>query len=290
MSGAEEWHTEDVADGVRIGFSLTECGSDACDVTWFTEKAKMELVDTEAYGKMLLIDGELQSTEKDEYIYHEMLVHPLAALVAPRRIKIYGGGEGAVAREVLKWRDVSRVVQVDWDAQLLEHFLRIWTGWSQGAFSDSRLELRVADAWLDCDEDLEKYDYIIVDLPDPHDIDTFSALLRGVKRQLAPGGAFVMNAGPVQPWNGGFAEKFVGVLEELFPMPFSGAKWAQAAWHVNVPSFAAAGEWCFLGALGVDAREWIAPPEGLRRYSERAFKHARHWPDDWPEAFARFNY
>ena len=82
MSGAEEWHTEDVADGVRIGFSLTECGSDACDVTWFTEKAKMELVDTEAYGKMLLIDGELQSTEKDEYIYHEMLVHPLAALVA----------------------------------------------------------------------------------------------------------------------------------------------------------------------------------------------------------------
>lgn len=293
MSEGDQWHTEDVADGVRVGFSLAESvGTSACGVTWFTEKAKMELIDTEAYGKMLLIDGELQSTERDEYIYHEMLVHPLAAVVAlgGKRVKIYGGGEGAVAREVLKWIDVSQVVQVDWDAQLLEHFRGTWTGWSQGAFLDSRLELRVVDAWLDCDEDLEKYDYIIVDLPDPHDIDAFSALLRGVKRQLAPGGAFVMNAGPVQPWNGGFAEKFVGVLEELFPMPFSQAEWEQAAWHVNVPSFAAAGEWCFLGAYAlVDEHKWTIPPEGLRRYSERAFKYSRHWPDDWPEAFARFN-
>jgi spermidine synthase len=254
-----------------------------------TEKARLDLVDTRTYGKMLLIDGELQSTERDEYIYHEMLVHPLAAILGERlkRVKIYGGGEGAVAREVLRWPGVEKVVQVDWDAQLLNHFRCIWTQWSQGAFSDSRLELRVVDAWSDCLDDTEKYDYIIVDLPDPDDMGMFEALLVGIKRQLALGGAFVMNAGPVQPWNGGFAEKFVSVLEELYPV----AKWKQAAWHVNVPSFSAAGEWCFLGAWDCTLEhKWVAPPEeGFRRFSERGWKYSRFWPDDWPEAFARFN-
>lgn len=280
-------HTEKVNSGVNVSYYLTDGG---CDVTWVTEKATMELIDTVAYGKMLLIDGELQSTERDEYIYHEMLVHPIAhTLGGPKRVKIYGGGEGATAREVLRWKSVEKVVQVDWDAQLLQHFKTTWVTWAAGAYEDTRLELRVADAWVDCCEDPEKYDYIIVDLPDPENIDSFRVLIEGVKRQLAPGGGFVMNAGPVQPWDGGFAETIVKILEELFPQPFSMTQWNQSAWHVNVPSFSAAGEWCILGVWAKEKDDLIPPPEKLRRYSEKIWKYSRFWPNDWPEVFSRFN-
>jgi spermidine synthase len=298
------WHIEEVTNGVLVNYSLTEGG---CDVIWVTKKAKMELLDTVAYGKMLLIDGELQSTERDEYIYHEMLVHPLASVIegggGPRRVKIYGGGEGATAREVLKWSSVRRVVQVDWDDELLTHFRSIWKGWACGAYEDPRLELRVADAWVDCCEDEEKYDYIIIDLPDPDDLDKFRDLLKGVVRQLAPGGAFVMNAGPVQPWDGGFAATFCKDFFEMLPQ----SEWQPYSWHTNVPSFAAAGEWCFLGAVhsdsgydsessdsdsGCDSSSGskVAPPTGLRRFSERVWKYARYWPDDYPEVLASVSY
>jgi spermidine synthase len=278
------WHTEDISDGLRVSYSLT---SDA--LTQMSSKATLQLTETAAFGKMLTIDGELQSTERDEYIYHEMLVHPLASVIrgGPKRVKIYGGGEGATAREVLKWSSVERVVQVDWDGELLEHFRSVWPQWAQGAYEDPRLELRVADAWIDCVKDEEKYDYIIVDLPDPQDSADFSALLYGVVRQLAPGGAFVMNAGPVQPWDGGFAASFCKDLFEMLPQ----SEWQPYSWHTNVPSFAAAGEWCFLGAVRFsNSGSKVAPPTGLRRFSERIWKYARYWPDDYPEVLASVSY
>ena len=287
------WHIEEIANGVLVNYSLTEGG---CDVVWVTKKAKMELLDTVAYGKMLLIDGELQSTERDEYIYHEMLVHPLASVILGvgglqgKRVKIYGGGEGATAREVLKWASVSRVVQVDWDEELLGHFRSMWTQWACGAYEDPRLELRVADAWVDCWADEEKYDYIIVDLPDPDDLDKFRDLIKGVVRQLDVGGAFVINAGPVQPWDGGFAASFCKDLFSMLPQ----AEWQPYSWHTNVPSFAAAGEWCFLGAVRCDSNisssTKVEPPTGLRRFSERVWKYARYWPDDYPEVLASVSY
>jgi len=277
------WHTEDISDGLRVSYSLT---SDA--LTKVTSKATLQLTESAAFGKMLTIDGELQSTERDEYIYHEMLVHPLASVIGGKRVKIYGGGEGATAREVLKWSSVERVVQVDWDEELLGHFRSVWRDWAQGAYEDPRLELRVADAWVDCCEDKEKYDYIIVDLPDPDDLDKFRDLLKGVVRQLAPGGAFVMNAGPVQPWDGGFAATFCKDLFEMLPQ----SEWQPYSWHTNVPSFAAAGEWCFLGAVRFSSSSGskVAPPTGLRRFSERVWKYARYWPDDYPEVLASVSY
>jgi spermidine synthase len=279
------WHTEDISDGLRVSYSLT---SDA--LTKVTSKATLQLTESAAFGKMLTIDGELQSTERDEYIYHEMLVHPLASVIGGRgkRVKIYGGGEGATAREVLRWSSVQHVVQVDWDEELLGHFRSVWRDWAQGAYEDPRLELRVADAWVDCCEDEEKYDYIIVDLPDPDDLDKFRDLLKGVVRQLAPGGAFVMNAGPVQPWDGGFAATFCKDLFEMLPQ----SEWQPYSWHTNVPSFAAAGEWCFLGAVRLSSSSGskVALPTGLRRFSEHVWKYARYWPDDYPEVLASVSY
>ncbi len=69
-----------------------------------TEFQKIEIVDTFNFGRCLILDGKIQSTEMDEYIYHEALVHPAMILhPAPRRVLIIGGGEGAVIREVLKY-------------------------------------------------------------------------------------------------------------------------------------------------------------------------------------------
>lgn len=289
--GETSWHTEDIADGLRVSYSLI-----GNSVTKLSAKAVLELTETAAFGKMLTIDGELQSTERDEYIYHEMLVHPLASIVYPKKVKIYGGGEGATAREVLKWSSVQHVVQVDWDGVLLEHFRSVWKGWAQGAYEDHRMELRVADAWTDCAEDQEQYDYIIVDLPDPSNMEAFLELIRGVVQQLAPGGAFVINAGPIQPWDGSFAATFCKDLFEILPQ----AHWQHYSWHMNIPSFAAAGEWCFLGALRVVSRDdsninsldsrKVETPPGLRRFSERVWKYARYWPDDYPEVLASVSY
>jgi hypothetical protein len=98
-----------------------------------------------------------------------------------------------------------------------------------------------------------------------------------------------MNAGPVQPWDGGFAATFCKDLFEMLPQ----SEWQPYSWHTNVPSFAAAGEWCFLGAvrLGYDRdSSWVALPTGLRRFSERVWKYARYWPDDYPEVLASVSY
>ena len=270
------WHTENVGD-LKTSYLLNGPAE-----TMTSEKAELTLANSIAFGKMLLIDGELQSTERDEYIYHEMLVHPLASINGPVRVKIYGGGEGATAREVLRWPCVKKVVQVDWDAQLLEHFRTKWTGWSKGSFDDPRLELRVEDAFMDADK--EKYDYIIIDLPDPDNIDDFRVLLRSVALQLSENGSFVMNAGPVQPWDGGFAEKLCEVIHEEFP------SYEYYSWHTNVPSFAAAGEWCFLGAKTIREPVYpLTPLRPFRRFSELVWKYASYWPDDYPEELIRFS-
>src|SRR5215813_1539064 len=100
------------------------------------------ILETHDYGKMLVIDGRTQSTEEDEYIYHEALVHPAMLLHAdPRRVLIIGGGEGATLREVLRYASVERVVMVDIDQALVELCQQFLPEWHQGAFWDPRVEL-----------------------------------------------------------------------------------------------------------------------------------------------------
>ena len=123
------------------------------------------LADSCAFGRCLILDGEIQSSERDEFIYHEGLVHPAMALhPGPRDVLILGGGEGATLREVFRHRSVRRVTMVDIDGDVVK-FCRKYLGkWHQGAFSDRRTILRIEDAAKFIRETREQFDIIISEL------------------------------------------------------------------------------------------------------------------------------
>lgn len=127
-----------------------------------------QICDLEVYGRTLLLDNKVQSTETDEFIYHEALVHP--ALVThphPRRVFIAGGAEGATLREVLRYPSIERVVMVDIDAELVALCKQTLSAWHRGAFDDPRVELRHEDARAYLQRTDERFDVLIIDLSDP---------------------------------------------------------------------------------------------------------------------------
>jgi len=107
----------------------------------------IDIVDTPFFGRMLIIDGDVQSSEKDEFIYHEAMVHPAMLLHPhPRRVLIMGGGEGATAREVLKHKTVEELYMVDIDEDMIAAAREFLISWHQGAFDDPRMHLIFDDA------------------------------------------------------------------------------------------------------------------------------------------------
>ncbi|HEU4741174.1 MAG TPA: polyamine aminopropyltransferase [Meiothermus sp.] len=160
------------------------------------------IFETGAFGKVLVLDKDVQSTEKDEYIYHETLVHPaMLAHPEPKSVFIVGGGEGATLREVLKHKTVERAVMCDIDDELVEMAKTLLPEWHQGAFEDPRATVITEDArgWLETHP--ETYDVILIDLNDPVGQDNPARLLftvefyELVKRRLNPGGVIAMQAG-----------------------------------------------------------------------------------------------
>ena len=106
----------------------------------------IEIVETEGYGRCLLLGGEVQSFEADEYIYHESLVHPAMLLhPAPRQVLVIGGGEGATLREVLRHRSVERAVMVDLDPQVIAAAREHLPSFHAGSFDDPRVRIEFAD-------------------------------------------------------------------------------------------------------------------------------------------------
>jgi len=120
------------------------------------------------FGKALIIDGKIQSTVQDEFIYHEALVHPLLlSLNNPSRILILGAGEGATAREVLKYKSVEEVVMVDIDKTVIDFAKRHLQEWHQGSFDDPKVKVVIQDAYDYVVNSREKFDAVIMDLTDP---------------------------------------------------------------------------------------------------------------------------
>ena len=119
------------------------------------------------FGRVLTLDGIIQTTDSDEYCYHEMLAHvPILAHGAVRRVCIVGGGDGGVLREVLR-HPIDRAVMVEIDGGVVEVTRKYLPELSAGAFDDSRGELIIADGVRFMRETDENFDVIIVDSTDP---------------------------------------------------------------------------------------------------------------------------
>lgn len=135
-----------------------------------TEHQHLIIFDNPAFGRVMMLDGVVQLTTKDEFIYHEMMAHvPLFALGAERakRVLVIGGGDGGVMREVLKHKNVERLVLCEIDRTVVglskQHLPEI----SQGAFDDPRVELIIADGVHYVADTSERFDAIIVDSTEP---------------------------------------------------------------------------------------------------------------------------
>ncbi len=129
---------------------------------------KVEIVRLGSYGKALVLDGKIQSTELDEFIYHESLVlPPMITSETPENILIAGGGEGATLREVLRFPTVQQAYLVDLDKDAVEVCKEFLIEWHQNAFNDHRVKVFFEDARGFISEADEVFDVIILDLPEP---------------------------------------------------------------------------------------------------------------------------
>ncbi|TLY35357.1 MAG: polyamine aminopropyltransferase [Nitrospirae bacterium] len=165
----------------------------------------IEVMDLEDYGRALVLDGKVQSTQHDEFIYHEALVHPVMLLHPhPVRVMIIGGGEGATLREVLRHRTVQRALMVDIDREVVDVSRALLPELHGGAFEDIRTELVFEDArrWLEAHDEI--FDVIIVDLSDPIEEGPCYRLYTRefyqlVTSRLSPGGMISLQSGTVAP-------------------------------------------------------------------------------------------
>jgi spermidine synthase len=183
-------------------FELTGFRRERVVVAGRTEFQSFEIFENRLWGRMLILDGRLQSAEVDEFIYHEALVQPaMLAHPDPQRVLILGGGEGATLREVLRHPGVQRAVMVDIDGELVGLCKEWLPAFHQGAFDDARTELVAADgrAWLAAQPD-GALDVIILDLPEPLEagpaLQLFTRQMYELaRRKLAPGGVVAVQSG-----------------------------------------------------------------------------------------------
>lgn len=167
-----------------------------------TAYQKVEVLDSEVFGRSLVLDGKTQSTERDEHIYHEALVHPAMLMhPGPRSVFIGGGGEGGTLREVLAHHTVEKAVMLDLDSEVVALCRRYLPQHHQGSFDDPRVELRFQDAREFLESCQDSFDVMIMDLVDPLEGGTAYRLYteeyyRIVQSRLNVGGILVTQSGP----------------------------------------------------------------------------------------------
>lgn len=133
-----------------------------------TEHQHLVIFENARMGRVMALDGVIQTTEADEFIYHEMLTHvPILAHGLARRVLIIGGGDGGMLREVAKHRDVESITMVEIDGTVVEMCKEFLPEHSKGAFDDPRLNLVIDDGMRFVATTEEKFDVIISDSTDP---------------------------------------------------------------------------------------------------------------------------
>ncbi len=269
FAGEGDWHfehiTPDLVQAERRSRVLFEGR---------TKFQKVVVQDGAAFGRSLVLDDKTQSTEFDEFVYHESLVHPvMIAHANPRTVFVAGGGEGATIREVLVHRTVEKVVMVDIDEQVVELCRLHLVNHHRGSFEDKRLELIHDDALAYLDRSDELFDVVVIDVPDPLEAGPAYLLYTQefyelVRERLNPNGLIVAQSGPTGPT---FYEQCFSVVAHTIGSVFP----TTAVYEAFVPSFGST--WGFvIGSLG-ESPDYLTSNEVDRRVTERITTELRHY-------------
>jgi spermidine synthase len=162
----------------------------------------VEVHDSVPFGRLFRLDGHFMTSEKDEFFYHENLVHlPGLTHGRPERALIIGGGDGGSAEELLKYPSMRSVTLCEIDAAVVDVSRRYLHRVHHGALDDARVDVRIGDGFAFVGSSVERYDLIVLDLTDPGGPSTplyTSEFYRACASRLQPGGAMTLHvASPV---------------------------------------------------------------------------------------------
>ncbi len=265
----EVWFTELQCSGLKITCKVLQTLHR--EITPFQEIA---VLDTELYGRMLVLDGAIQTTIADEFVYHEMLAHvPICTHPAPKDVLIIGGGDGGCAREVLRHQQLNSVTQVEIDQRVVDvsrHFLPELAC----SFDNHRMSLRFEDGIAFIKEREASFDVILVDAPDPVGVAAglFSQeFYESVYRALRPDGLFA--AQTESPFlNKELIKRVYGSVRGIFPIA--------RLYLANIPTYPS-GLWSFtVGSKRYDPAQGPASAaedmsnQGLRYYTPEVHQAA----------------
>jgi spermidine synthase len=274
---ALEWLTPDVVHGFAQRRAPTATQSSLQRLEWH---------DTRALGRTLSLDGAFMVSERDEFIYHECMVHvPALAHPAPRSAFIMGGGDGCTARELLKYPGITRVVIAELDPVVIASCREFFSHINQGALDDPRVEIVIGDALATLRNSAETFDLIIMDLTDPGEDETspanelYSAATYAlIQSRLTIDGLMTAHIGSAffHP------ERFCKTLAELrsvFPrvaaykafMPIYGAEWGMACASMRSDPTA-------LDAAAISAKLAANGIADLKFYTPRVHASLFAWP------------
>ncbi len=203
-----------------------------------TEFQKLDMYETEEWGNMLVLDGMVMTTIKDEFVYHEMVAHvPLFTHPNPKQVLVVGGGDGGVIREVLKHPSVEKATLVEIDGKVIEYSKK-YIPEIAGALDDARVEVKVDDGFMHIAQSEQAYDVIMVDSTEPVGpaVNLFSkGFYAGISKALKPDGIFIAQTD--NPWfKADLIKQVYADVKEIFPIT--------RLYTANIPTYPS-GLWTF---------------------------------------------
>jgi spermidine synthase len=223
----------------------------------------------------LFLNSHLQFSSRDEYRYHEALIHPgLSSIPTPRRVLVLGGGDGLAVREILKYPQIETITLVDLDPEMTRLFKTnaMLTQLNQKSLLSPKLQIINADAFPWVDSNTDSFDFIVIDFPDPTNYSLgklyTTAFYRAVARHLSVQGEIV-----VQSTSPMFARDSFWCINNTLKQ----AGLRTYPYHVYVPSF---GEWGFVLASTHDYTPPSTLPDGLRFLNTQTLPTLFQFPPD----------
>jgi len=214
-----------------------------------TEFQHLEMAETAEWGNMLFLDGMVMTSQRDEFVYHEMVAHvPLFTHPNPENVLVVGGGDGGVIREVLKHPSVKKATLVEIDGKVIEYSKK-YLPEIAGDLEDARVEVIVGDGFMHIAESENVYDVIMVDSTEPVGpaVNLFTkGFYSGISRALKEDGIFVAQSD--NPWfKGDLIKQVMSDVKEIFPIT--------RLYTANIPTYPS-GLWAFtLGSKQHDPLE-----------------------------------